>query len=272
MRTLETCRLFQISDCHYSASDPNAKKRLIWILEHIEQQRATYANTSQKEHDILLITGDLVCDPTQALYGEFKQVIESCSTFSKIYTIPGNHDCRTLMARAFKDSRLHIKSKIRLSEHCQVLLCDSSDKPLSDMALGSGRLSERTLQFLKKETRKKSSLVVVHHPIENFGADWIQTIGIENHVKVRQSIHPQTLAVISGHAHQYFETNVQVGSPLKGVPQLVSPATCYGFNHQIPEYQRTATIGYMVYEVNKLRSSPQFRHCSFEFEADVPKR
>lgn len=263
---MDTCRIFQISDCHYNASDLDAKKRLIFILERIEHQRL--ANASRTEHDILLLTGDLVCSPTQALYLDFMQVIESHSTFSSIYAIPGNHDCKALMALAFKDSRIQIKPKVRLSAHCQLLLCDSSDKPLAKMALGSGRLSKRSLQFLKKETRKKNSLVVVHHPIDNIGADWFQTIGIENHAQVRQSIRPRTLAIISGHAHQYFNETVQVGPTLQKIPQLIAPATCYGFDHRVPEYQRSTTVGYMVYDITQLNTRPQFTHSPFEFQSN----
>ncbi|WP_299497156.1 metallophosphoesterase [uncultured Shewanella sp.] len=231
-------RIYQVSDCHLSFDDHDVKANLIQVLQHIERQA---------DGDMLLLTGDLVSDPSIEIYTAFKAIIEAHVTLTQIYAIAGNHDDLSLMKQAFKQSAIQIKSLVRLDSDHRLLLIDSSLKPIETdaMPLGAGRVSKHALALLKKETRKQVSIVVIHHPVLNLGARWFTQIGIENHQAVINAIHPQTLAVISGHAHHYFKHSIK-GS----LEQIVSPATSYGFNHDCDHYEKEAVIGYMAYQFN----------------------
>ncbi|WP_299006795.1 metallophosphoesterase [uncultured Shewanella sp.] len=231
-------KLYQISDCHLSLTDKQIEANLIRVLQHIE---------GQGDGDMLLITGDLVSEPSVEVYMKFKAVIEAHVTIDQIYAIAGNHDDLSLMQRVFHHSKIRIQPKVKLINGIWLLMLDSSLKPITGMPLGAGRVSKQALAQLKKETRKHPSVVIVHHPVLNVGAQWFAHIGIENHQAVIDAVHPQTLAVISGHAHRYFLENIK-GS----VPQIVCPATSYGFNHDCDEYEREAVIGYMGYRFDPI--------------------
>ncbi|MCL1126268.1 metallophosphoesterase family protein [Shewanella surugensis] len=226
-------KIYQISDCHLSLEEPTVKQNLIKVLQHIEQQA---------DGDILLLTGDLVCDASIERYTLFKDVIEAHTCIANIYAIAGNHDDLSMMKKVFYHSRIQIKQVVKLSQTLRLLFIDSSLKPLGNMPLGAGRVSKQHLSLLKKESRKHQSVVIIHHPVINIGAQWFAQMGIENHQAVIDAIHPQTQMVISGHAHQYFKQNIK-----NALDQIVCPATSYGFNHDNPQYERNNNIGYMTY-------------------------
>lgn len=258
-------RIYQLSDCHLSAEETQPTERLIYILNQIEQNRVSTTCsrlTFNGEQDILLLTGDLVCQPTLALYQAFKAAVETHTSISHIYAIAGNHDDRDLMKTAFQGSRIQMRSRIPLDHQCQIICLDSSDKPFSEMALGSGRLAKRGLSALKSQSRKKQSIVVIHHPLLNVGAQWFQEIGIENNLKVMDAIHPQTIAVLSGHAHAHFDLTLA-----DQVPQRVCPATSYGFNHDVDDYQRTDQIGFMCHILKSEEPNKTLHSSAYVFEA-----
>ncbi|WP_298772304.1 metallophosphoesterase [uncultured Shewanella sp.] len=237
-------KVYQISDCHLSLIDKEIEANLIRVLQHIERQT---------DGDMLLITGDLVCEPSIEVYLKFKAVIEAHVTMDRIYVIAGNHDDLSLMEQVFHHSKLQIKPKVTLDNGIELLMLDSSLKPKGAMPLGAGRVSKQALVQLEKDTREHLSVVIVHHPVINVGAQWFAHIGIENHQAVIDAIHPQTLAVISGHAHCYFNENIK-----DSVQQIICPATSYGFNHDCDTYEREPVIGYMGYWFNT--ETAQFNH------------
>ncbi|MGF1756070.1 metallophosphoesterase [Vibrio makurazakiensis] len=268
--------IYQISDCHLNTEDAQAEHSLIFVLNQIENSRTAddCYQEGEQDNDILLITGDLVCSPTFELYVAFKRIIETHCSFKRIFAIAGNHDQRELMAIAFADSHIQVTHQLNLGKQCQLLFVDSSDKPLSGMALGSGRVAQRGLEAIKKNTRKKPSLVIIHHPIVNLGAEWFQKIGIENHLAVRRAIHPQSIAVVSGHAHGYFKHALTPNRLTENEPdqtqlhQIVCPATCYGFDHKQADYKRTSTIGYIEYHLSQVDREPKLEHAVHQFNAE----
>lgn len=233
-------KIYQITDCHLSVTERAVTENLINILHHIERQA---------DGDILLLTGDLVCDPSIERYTLFKDVIEAHTSITDIYAIAGNHDDLLMMKNVFKHSRIQIKSVVTLSHQCRLLLMDSSLKPIGNMPLGAGRVSKQSLALLRKVTRKYQAVVVIHHPVLNVGAQWFSDIGIENNQAVIDAMAPQTLGVISGHAHQYFKQNIK-----PQLEQIVCPATSYGFNHDNPQYERNHKIGYMAYWLDPINA------------------
>lgn len=232
-------RIYQLSDCHLQVDDNASGANLIQALALIE---------AKGDGQLLLLTGDLVCGPSIALYESFKQLIETHTSIANIYAIAGNHDNLAMMKQVFRGSRIQIKEHVHLKDGLSLCFVDSSQKPRQAMTLGAGRVAKKSLSQLKKLTRKHQSIVVIHHPVLNLGAKWFTEIGIENHLAVVDAIHPQTLAVISGHAHAFINQPIQKSSN-KTVPIIVAPATSYGFNHNNPDFEKSNNIGMMVYEL-----------------------
>ncbi|BAJ00658.1 metallophosphoesterase family protein [Shewanella violacea] len=232
-------KIYQVSDCHLYLDEAQPRDNLIRALALIELQG---------DGDILLLTGDLVCDPNIEIYTQFKAIVQAHSSIDRIFAIAGNHDDLTMMKSVFKGSRVQVKSHVHLGDDLSLCFVDSSPKPLAHMSLGAGRVARKALSSLKQFTRKYRSIVVIHHPVVNLGAKWFTQIGIENNLDVVAAIHPQTLAILSGHAHAFFKDNLT--SPQgKIIPLIVSPATSYGFEHSNPDYEKNTNIGIMAYDI-----------------------
>ncbi|QFU21436.1 metallophosphoesterase [Shewanella eurypsychrophilus] len=253
-------KIYQLSDCHLQMDDAAPAANLIRALTLIEAKGGG---------DLLLLTGDLVCGPCVELYRAFKQIIETHTSIADIYAIAGNHDDLAMMKSTFSGSRIQVKDHLHLNDDVSLCFVDSSQKPRQHMALGAGRVSNKSLSHLRQFTRKHQSIVVIHHPVLNLGAKWFTEIGIENHLAVIEAIHPQTLAVVSGHAHAFFKASVSVKKRKpndKTIPLFVSPATSYGFEHAKPDYKKNNNIGIMAYDLTpdtsegkELISTPRYR-------------
>lgn len=270
--------IYQISDCHLAENDSSTQNNLIQALTLIEKCG---------DGELLLLTGDLVCCPSSALYEQFMRIVQSNTSIEQIYAIAGNHDDLAMMKSVFNHSRIQLKDHIHLKNGVSVCFVDSSKNPLSNMPLGAGRVSNQAVSTLKKFTRRHQSIVVIHHPVLNVGAKWFTQIGIENNLDVIKAIHPQTIAVISGHAHAFFnqpiyrqsshnqsnnkEFNHQ-GSHHKQaskqhkhtIPQIISPATSYGFEHANPAYEKNTNIGIMAYMLSAASSVGSGRYSLHE--------
>jgi 3',5'-cyclic-AMP phosphodiesterase len=231
-------KIYQVSDCHLQIDNTEASTNLARALQQIE---------GNGDGAILLLTGDLVCNPSVDAYEHFRDIIEAHVSIREIYAIAGNHDDFQMMQAVFNGSRILIKKTVKLVNGCRLIFVDSSKKPLTNMPLGSGRISNKDLSLLKKLSRKTPSIVVVHHPVVDVGTEWFTQIGIENKAAAVRAIHPLTLSVISGHAHSFFKVPVK-----EGVSQIVCPATCYGFDHANPCYERNEEIGIMSYEIESV--------------------
>ncbi|WP_076416240.1 metallophosphoesterase [Shewanella sp. UCD-KL12] len=253
-------RIYQLSDCHLQLDNNAPGANLIQALALIE---------AKGDGQLLLLTGDLVCGPSIALYESFKRLIETHTSIANIYAIAGNHDDLVMMKQVFRGSRIQIKEHVHLNDDLSLCFVDSSQKPRQAMTLGAGRVSNRSLSQLRKFTRKHQSIVVIHHPVLNLGAKWFTEIGIENHFAVADAINSQTLAVVSGHAHAFFKVPLPALKHTSNdttVPLFVSPATSYGFNHDKPDYEKSPNIGIMAYDIERefivngsVRLSPRYQ-------------
>ncbi|NRB23062.1 metallophosphoesterase [Shewanella sp.] len=231
-------KIYQLSDCHLQVSEAEPKLNLIRALTLIE---------ARGDGDVLLLTGDLVCGPCVEIYTQFKAIVQAHTSIVRIFAIAGNHDDLAMMKSVFSGSRIQVKNHVHLNHGLSLCFVDSSPKPLANMPLGAGRVSRKSLSSLKQFTRKHQSIVVIHHPVVNLGAKWFTRIGIENNLDVIEAIHPQTLAILSGHAHAFFKQPIKTHGQI--IPLIVSPATAYGFEHSNPDYEKNANIGIMVYDI-----------------------
>ncbi|GAB7230280.1 3',5'-cyclic-AMP phosphodiesterase [Vibrio rotiferianus] len=224
--------IIQISDCHLSdePSFENLRKALLLA------QKDASCNT-------LLLTGDLCCNPKAGDYLTLLNVVEEHIQDKSIFAIAGNHDDAKLMKQELRGSGIKVTDKARIHNR-EVLFLDSSTKPLDKRhPLGSGRIDNRGLARLNKQLRHTTNpIVVVHHPIIPVGSEWMKAICLENDASLLALLaEHQVQDVICGHGHDALTVTQQ------GITQHMAPATAYGFDHNIYEYNRSEKIG-----VNKL--------------------
>ena len=224
--------IIQISDCHLSdkSSFENLRKALLLAQ-------------SDASCDTLLFTGDLCCNPKPGDYHAFVNMVEAHVEGKNIFAIAGNHDDTKLMKQELRGSSIKVTNKARIHNR-EVLFLDSSTKPLDRRhPLGSGRIDKRGIARLTKQLRDTTNpIIVVHHPIIPVGSEWMKAICLENDASLlRLLAEHQVRDVICGHGHDAL-TATQ-----RGITQHMAPATAYGFDHSIKEYNRSEQIG-----VNKL--------------------
>lgn len=224
--------IIQISDCHLSDehSFENLRKALLLA------QKDASCNT-------LLLTGDLCCNPKAGDYLTLLNVVEEHIQDKSIFAIAGNHDDAKLMKQELRGSGIKVTDKARINNR-EVLFLDSSAKPLDKRhPLGTGRVDSREVARLTKQLRHTTNpIVVVHHPIIPVGSEWMKAICLENDASLLKLLAKhQVRDVLCGHGHDALTVTQQ------GITQHMAPATAYGFDHDINEYNRREKIG-----VNKL--------------------
>lgn len=224
--------IFQISDCHLS--DPSSFENL---------RKALLCAQNDSSCDTLFLTGDLCCNPQSGDYLSLVNFIEQHTRDKRIFAIAGNHDDHELMKQELRGSCIAVVDKAKLHGR-EVIFLDSSAKPLDKRhPLGSGRVDNRGLAVLTKQLRHVANpIVVVHHPIIPVGSDWMKAICLENDASLLALLKKHRVQdVICGHGHDALTVTRQ------GVTQHMAPATAYGFDHSIEEYNRSERIG-----VNKI--------------------
>ncbi|WP_100753934.1 metallophosphoesterase family protein [Vibrio salilacus] len=229
--------VFQISDCHLSdkSSFYNLNKALI------------HANADES-CDTILLTGDICCNPKPGDYNKLLIFIARQIENKQVFAIAGNHDDLALMKTELKGSLIRVVDKCRIAGRNFIFL-DSSHKNIdSRHPLGSGRVDNRGIAHLKKQVRKMTQpIVVVHHPVIRVGSEWMQAICLENDHKIFNILKRSGVTdVICGHGHDYITCTKE------GVTQYMAPATSYGFDHSIAQYNRNDHIG-----MNKITLSKQ---------------
>ncbi|EKM16364.1 metallophosphoesterase [Vibrio harveyi] len=224
--------IIQISDCHLS--DDSSFENLRSALLYAQKDSSC---------DTLLLTGDLCCNPKPGDYRVLLSFLEKHIRDKKIFAIAGNHDDTKLMKRELVGSSINVVNKAKIHNR-DMLFLDSSAKPLDKRhPLGSGRVDNRGLARFNKQLRHAiNPIVVIHHPIIPVGSDWMQAICLENNASLHALLSKYRVQdVICGHGHDALTVTRQE------VTQHMAPATAYGFDHSIDEYNRNAKIG-----VNKI--------------------
>jgi Icc protein len=191
-------------------------------------QVAKLAGEQSGKPDFYLLTGDLSQDETEGSYTRFAQAVKHFE--APAYFLPGNHDARALMERAFARSAPFSNDSSFTKANWHVVLLDTQVP-----GEVGGRLSEEELTRLDDELSAhpdKHVLVTMHHHPLLVGASWLDEISVTNRAQFLDVIdrHPHVRAVLWGHVHQEFEAE------RKGVKYMATPSTCVQFKPKSEEF------------------------------------
>jgi len=207
--------VIQISDLHvgaaWSAGDP---------VPTVEAAIAA-VNRFPAPAEAVIVSGDVSEDGNAATYELARALL--CELEAPVFVIPGNHDDRTELRRAFElpgSGSEPIQYAAELGS-LRLLALDST-RPGSD----AGELDEERLAWLDAELARapeRPTLIALHHPPLALGiAVWDEIglaaagrVGLERVV----AAHPQVLGLISGHVHR------AVVGQLAGRPAIAVPST-----------------------------------------------
>lgn len=214
-------RVLQFTDTHFFETGDG---RLMGVdTSTTFRQVINLAHEKHGTPDFYLLTGDLSQDETSGSYDRFAEAVKHLK--APAYYLPGNHDARPLMDKAFQTRPFRAETNFVFGDWHIVLLDTQVEGEVH------GNLSSSELQRLDKVLSQhgdKHTLVTLHHHPVSVGSEWIDQIKVKNGDQFLGIIekHPQVRVVLCGHIHQEFET--RRGS----VVFLGTPSTCVQFKPQ----------------------------------------
>ncbi len=209
--------LVQLSDSHLFA---DADGSLLGMNTHESLRRVIEQVLAEQERvDLVLATGDLSQDGTDASYQQFRRMTAAIKAPAR--WLAGNHDEPLPMERVAAGTDL--LDAVTDIGNWRVLMLNSSIP-------GSvpGHLDTSQLQLLEQalaDAGERHCLVCLHHQPVSIDCAWMAPIGLRNPDALFQRLEsfPQVRALLWGHIHQ--EWDQQRGD----LRLLASPSTCVQF-------------------------------------------
>jgi Icc protein len=168
------------------------------------ERAIAHLNALEPAPEMVLITGDLTNDGDAAVWAALMDRLAGLR--APICAVPGNHDGRELMRRAFAHLELFPE---------EGPLCFAIDLgPLRLIGLDSliegepgGRLGAEQIAWLDArllQVREKPAMVALHHPPFRTGIDHMDAMMLEDGEALAEVIgrHPKVVRVLCGHVHR----------------------------------------------------------------------
>ncbi len=217
--------LVQLSDSHLFAEADgkllgmDTQDSLRRVIERVLEE--------QPRVDLMLASGDLSQDGSEASYARFRQLTAVIPAPARWF--PGNHDEVPAMQAACAGSDL-LDPVVDVG-NWRVILLDSSVP-----GAVPGYLADAQLALLERalgEAPERHHLVCLHHHPVSIGCRWMEPIGVRNPDALFAVLErfSQVRGVLWGHVHQEFD---QQRGDLR---LLASPSTCVQFAPGSEEFQ-----------------------------------
>lgn len=215
----EALRVIQVTDSHLFAEEDgrllgmNTRRSLHMVLDLIREREPAY--------DILLATGDLSQDHSEASYRAFLEAANSARA-PEMYWYPGNHDDVPMLRKVLGDDSPVLSSVVRRG-NWQLVLLDSTIPGKVPGNLGGDQLS--LLEEALAGGAKLHTLVCFHHQPVPIGCKWLDTQKIGDAPALFELLdrHSNVRGLLWGHVHQEFD------ELRNGVRLLSTPSTCVQF-------------------------------------------
>lgn len=215
--------IIQLTDSHLFASDD---ARLLGLDTHASLEAVIeLVLAEQPRIDLVLATGDIAQDGTEASYRRFMSAVERLQ--APCHWLPGNHDDGGLM-KALGESAGFTVPWADLGNWRMVML----DSAITGSV--AGYLAPEQFVHLEQALADESRHVLVclhHHPVP-IGVIWMDPLGLRNARELfdRLDSSPAVRGVLWGHVHQAID--VQRG-PLR---LMATPSTCIQFAPQVEQF------------------------------------
>jgi 3',5'-cyclic AMP phosphodiesterase CpdA len=172
--------------------------------------------------DLVVISGDLVDHGTVEEYAHLKALLAPLRI--PIVSVPGNHDAREPMRRAFPLDYARGEGALD-----QAIALGDLDIYLLDSSVAGqphGALEETTLAWLDAElgqSEDRPALIALHHPPFLAGIWHMDCQNLRNANELAEIVrqHPRVRLIVSGHIHRATLTR------FAGVPTTICPAPCH---------------------------------------------
>jgi len=221
----EFVEVIQFTDSHIF-ENPEDKFDGVNTLASLKQVITAVRNQNWPP-DIILMTGDLVHDPSSKAYEQLLAELKQLEV--PVFCIPGNHDVPEYMHRVLTTDNIKVNKTILFQDWCIVMLNSFQ----SDTH--SGHLAQDELELLEQQliqNAKKHALICLHHPPVKIGSKWMDAMGLDNPGDFFEIVdqYIQVKAILWGHIHQEFV------STHKNIILMASPSTCVQFKPNTEQY------------------------------------
>jgi 3',5'-cyclic-AMP phosphodiesterase len=227
----------QITDLHISTPG-SVNDRFFRTPEHLERAVA-HLNGLSPRPDVALATGDLVERGEPEEYARLRGILNGLAM--PLYVIPGNHDARAPLARAFGDRGY-------LPGDGAFLQYTVEDWPVRLIALDTlvpgasgGRLCPERLAWLDArlaEAPRRPTVVFMHHPPFLTGMRAMDAMGLEGKAELAAVVtrHPQVERILCGHLHR------PITRRFAGTVASTCPATAHQLALDLEPASRLAVV------------------------------
>lgn len=222
-------KVIQVSDSHLFA---NRDSKLLGLNTDNSLQRVlNLIKTEHPDLDIVLATGDISQDGSEASYHRFESLINTLQRPS--YWLQGNHDNEAGILQVLVGNERLSPCVISAGIHWRIILLNSSVK---DQV--GGHLADSELVFLRTalETHHdKHVIVALHHQPVKMGSAWLDEQMISNAEQFFALIQPykQIKALLWGHVHQVMD---RYHTDFDSLRLLSVPSTCVQFKPEQKDF------------------------------------
>jgi Icc protein len=247
--------IVQITDTHihdqpladFKGTQPDLYLRR--VLRHIRQ--------AVKHFDCLVLTGDITHDGSADACRQLTQLLDPIDC--PIYLTPGNHDQLQIIEAHLLSTRIEIPERIELG-HWQLLFADSHVEGRT-----AGRITEASMRRLEQQLcqHTQPTLLFTHHPPISINSQWMDEIGMHNGEQFisRMLQHQQLQAIIFGHIHQHWDSQIQ------NLRLLGTPSTCVQFRPLSQHFGiDPLDPGYRVLELQQQHFDSRVIRCPMRIE------
>ncbi len=192
----------QITDTHISTPD-SVNDRFFRTPEHLERA-VVHLNRLAPRPDVVLATGDLVERGEPEEYARLRTILDHLAM--PLYVIPGNHDSREHLTRAFADrGYLPREGFLHYTVEDWPVRLIGLDTHIPDQP--GGRLCAERLAWLEArlhEAPARPTVVFMHHPPFATGIQAMDAMGLTGSDELAAVIgrHPQVERLLCGHVHR----------------------------------------------------------------------
>ncbi len=196
--------------------------------------------------DAILVTGDVSDDGSIESYELFRSMVEPLGL--PLLVIPGNHDRREEMRKAFADLCLFSDTGrldwVRDLDGLRIVGIDTLVE-----GSGGGVIEDTTLAFLETALGKAGpTILAMHHPPFSSGIRFMDDIGLKDIGGLQDILRRATadIRILCGHLH------LTATGSIGRFPAIVGPSTCstfqIDFRPDAPEGFFTGGGGFMIHD------------------------
>lgn len=213
------CTVLHITDCHLFE---NTRKIKNGVNPFVSLSAVLTESLAARSPDVLIASGDIAHDPTQATYRSFYELVRSHYGGHFLVT-PGNHDIWRAMESIFDLGPIDVTNWtiVPLDTHREDQV--------------SGEVSDENLMQLQRslESANEHVIVVGHHPLHNVEVAWLDEHRVNNATEVLSILEltSQVKAYICGHVH--LESLMFHGS----LKLWTTPSTCWQFASDVDTFE-----------------------------------